>query len=60
MTCPTLLLRGENSDVLPRAVAEQMVARGRNCDLKQVSGYGHAPTLNTDEQIAIVREFLES
>lgn len=59
VSCPTLLLRGADSDVLPKAVAERMVALGQNCALEEVAGYGHAPTLNTPDQIALIRTFLK-
>lgn len=56
--CPTLVIRGENSDLLSRATASEMAARGPKARLAEVSGVGHAPTLMHDHEIAIVREFL--
>lgn len=58
IACPILLLRGAESDLLTRPVADAMVARNENCRLTQIDGYGHVPALNTPEQIAMVREFL--
>ncbi|WP_421854314.1 alpha/beta fold hydrolase [Oricola sp.] len=55
---PALLLRGENSDVLPANVAQDMVARGPKPQLVEFAGVGHAPTLATDREIAVLREFL--
>jgi pimeloyl-ACP methyl ester carboxylesterase len=56
--CPTLLLHGEQSDLLSRETAEQMAARGPKPKLVEIAGVGHAPTLMHDEQVAVVRDFL--
>ncbi|HEX6006897.1 MAG TPA: alpha/beta hydrolase [Burkholderiales bacterium] len=56
--CPTLLVRGADSDLLPREVATAMVARGPRPRLAEFSGVGHAPMLMSADQIAAVREFL--
>jgi pimeloyl-ACP methyl ester carboxylesterase len=56
--CPTLLIRGELSDLLSRATAEEMTRRGPKPQLAQIPGVGHAPTLMHAQQIAIVRNFL--
>jgi pimeloyl-ACP methyl ester carboxylesterase len=56
--CPTLLVRGEHSDVLTRDTAAQMVARGPRAKLTEIKGIGHAPTLMHLDQIAVVRDFL--
>jgi pimeloyl-ACP methyl ester carboxylesterase len=56
--CPTLLVRGEHSDLLSRATAEQMTRRGPHPRLVEIAGVGHAPTFVHDDQIAIAREFL--
>lgn len=56
--CPTLLLRGELSDLLSRDTARQMAARGPHPKVVEIPGVGHAPTLMHDAQIAIVRNFL--
>ncbi len=58
--CPTLVIRGAQSDLLSRATAEQMTARGPQAKLVELPGIGHAPTLLHADQIAIVREFLLS
>jgi pimeloyl-ACP methyl ester carboxylesterase len=56
--CPTLLIRGELSDLLSRATAEEMTRRGPKPQLAEIPGVGHAPTLMHAHQIAIVRDFL--
>jgi pimeloyl-ACP methyl ester carboxylesterase len=56
--CPTLVLRGEQSDLLTRDVAKQMTSRGPRAKVVEIPGVGHAPTLLHDDQIAFVREFL--
>ena len=58
--CPTLLLRGAESDLLSRATAEQMTRRGPKPRLHEFAGVGHAPTLVAPGQLAVVREFLLS
>jgi len=56
--CPTLLVRGELSDLLSHATAEEMTRRGPKPRLVEIAGVGHAPTFLQPEQIAIAREFL--
>ena len=58
--CPTLLLRGANSDLLKRETAQAMTQRGPKARLVEFAGVGHAPTLVADDQVAVVREFLLS
>ncbi|HEY8706600.1 MAG TPA: alpha/beta hydrolase [Burkholderiaceae bacterium] len=58
--CPTLLLRGAQSDLLSRATAQAMTQRGPKARLHEFAGVGHAPTLVADDQVAVVREFLLS
>ncbi len=55
---PTLLLRGEQSDLLTPQTAEHMTQRGPKARLVTFSGVGHAPTLVADGQVAVVRDFL--
>ena len=57
--CPTLVLRGRESDLLLRETAEEMTRRGPQAQLVEFAGIGHAPALMADDQIAVVREFLE-
>ena len=58
VACPTLLLRGGRSDVLPQRTAEEMTRRGPRARLLVFPQCGHAPALATPEQIDAVREFL--
>jgi len=58
IACPTLLLRGATSDLLPHDAAQQMSQRGPRAKLIEVPGVGHAPMLMDTAQVAPVREFL--
>lgn len=58
--CPTLLLRGAESDLLSPATAQAMTQRGPRARLHEFAGVGHAPTLVAPDQVAIVRDFLLS
>ncbi len=58
VSCPTLLLRGADSDLLSAAHAQEMTQRGPRAELHQFAGVGHAPTLIADDQVQRVREFL--
>ena len=55
---PTLVLRGESSDILRRADAEAMTRRGPRARLVELAGIGHAPALMADDQIALISDFL--
>lgn len=55
---PTLVLRGETSDLLLADTAQEMILRGPRARLEVIAGCGHAPALNVAQQIALVREFL--
>ena len=54
---PTLLLRGEHSNVFPASVAEQMTLRHPNTVVEEIAGCGHAPSLMVPQQAALVRDF---
>lgn len=56
--CPTLVLRGEQSDLLARETCAQMRERGPKATVVEIAGVGHAPTLLHADQIKIVRDFL--
>jgi pimeloyl-ACP methyl ester carboxylesterase len=58
ITCPTLLLRGANSNLILPHIAEAMTKRGPKAKLVELPGIGHAPMLMQAEQIAIVKDFL--
>ncbi|MFN3304677.1 MAG: alpha/beta fold hydrolase [Roseateles sp.] len=60
LQCPTLLIRGAESDLLSAETARAMTQRGPGARLVELPGVGHAPTLVHDDQIAIVRDFLGS
>lgn len=58
ITCPTLILRGVQSDVLLQETARAMTQRGPRAKLVEFDGIGHAPMLMCDEQVRAVRDFL--
>lgn len=58
LSCPTLLLRGSDSDLLSADTARRMHERGPRARVVDLPGVGHAPTLVHEDQIALVREFL--
>jgi pimeloyl-ACP methyl ester carboxylesterase len=58
ITCPALLLRGAQSDLLAPATAREMAARGPAPALIEFSGVGHAPMMLDAAQIAPVAAFL--
>jgi pimeloyl-ACP methyl ester carboxylesterase len=55
--CPTLLLRGELSDLLLPETAAEMTRRGPRARVVEVRGVGHAPTLLAPDQVSVVRDF---
>ena len=58
ISCPTLLLRGKESDLLLADTAIQMTNRGPRAKLVEFEKVGHAPTLVHEDQIAPIKEFL--
>lgn len=58
--CPTLLLRGADSDLLLAETAQEMTRRGPNAKLVEFAGIGHAPMLMAADQIEVVKAFLQS
>lgn len=60
VACPTLLLRGEQSDILRRQDALAMTERGPKARLIEFAGVGHAPALMSDDQIAAVSGWLRA
>ena len=56
--CPTLVLRGETSDLLRQEDAQAMTQRGPKAELVEIPGCGHAPALMAADQIAIARDWL--
>jgi pimeloyl-ACP methyl ester carboxylesterase len=63
ISCPVLLMRGEDSDLLSKRTFEEMLERGPAAAAGKVTAIewpdcGHAPSLMIDAQIAAVRDFL--
>jgi pimeloyl-ACP methyl ester carboxylesterase len=58
VSCPTLVIRGGDSDLLRRADAEAMTRRGPRAKLVEFPGIGHAPALMAQDQIAAIGDFL--
>ncbi|MEF7615953.1 alpha/beta hydrolase [Aquincola sp. MAHUQ-54] len=58
ITCPTLLLRGAQSDLVSAQAAHAMGQRGPRARLVEFEGVGHAPMLVQPEQVRAVRDFL--
>ncbi len=56
--CPTLVLRGELSEVLLPATLAEMKSRKPDLQVAEFAGVGHAPALMSDEQTRVVRQFL--
>ena len=58
ISCPTLLVRGAESDLLSPETAYEMTQRGPKARLVEIPHVGHAPTFIHDDQIAIAKQFL--
>jgi pimeloyl-ACP methyl ester carboxylesterase len=59
IACPTLLLRGAESDLLSAETARRMGERGPRAGLVEFTGVGHAPMLVVPDQVEAVRRFLQ-
>src|SRR6185295_3881894 len=55
---PTLVLRGAESDVLRPTTVQEMKARKPDLEVAEFPGVGHAPALMSEDQIAVVKDFL--
>ena len=55
ITCPVLVLRGAQSDLLLPATAAEMARRGPKARVVEIPGCGHAPALMAEDQIAAIR-----
>lgn len=55
---PTLILRGELSDILNAQAAEKMVKQLNKATLCTVKNIGHAPALDEEDSIAAINDFL--
>ncbi len=58
LSCPTLVLRGESSDVLLPETTEEMTRRGPCTTLVVCPGCGHAPSLMRANEIDAIAGFL--
>lgn len=56
--CPTLLIRGKQSNVLSSEIAQAMTKRGPLAKLVEFENIGHAPTFVHINQIKIIENFL--
>jgi pimeloyl-ACP methyl ester carboxylesterase len=64
VACPVLILHGEDSDLLHASTVRDMQRRGAAAKKKLVRAIvvrecGHAPSLMTDSQMALIEDFLE-
>ncbi len=60
IACPTLVLRGADSDLLSAATAAAMGARGPKPKIVTYARVGHAPMLLSQEQVGPVCQFLRT
>ena len=58
IVCPTLVVRGAESDLLMRETWEKMGRCGPRAKLAEIPGVGHAPMFLSADQIAVARDFL--
>jgi pimeloyl-ACP methyl ester carboxylesterase len=56
--CPTLVVRGAESDLLTLETAQEMTQHGPKAKLVEVPGVGHAPVFGDDYQIGLLKSFL--
>lgn len=55
---PTLLIRGERSDIITAAIAGRMARRAPSLRVVEVPGVGHAPTLAESAALAAIEQYL--
>jgi len=60
ISCPALVLRGADSDLLLPETAVQMGKRGPNAEVIEIAGCGHAPALRATDQVAVIRGWLSA
>jgi len=58
VSCPVLVLRGLESDLLLAQTAADMVSRGAGAQVVEVPGCGHAPALLDPAQTHAIRDWL--
>lgn len=56
---PTLVLRGEVSQMLPKELAQQMRFRNTHCTLVEIPRKGHVPQLDEPEAVEAISHWLE-
>ncbi|HVA77042.1 MAG TPA: alpha/beta hydrolase [Candidatus Binataceae bacterium] len=59
ITCPILVVRGADSDILSRRTAAQMGTTHAGVTIVEVAGVAHAPSLAEPEAAAALAKFLE-
>ncbi|WP_119165829.1 alpha/beta fold hydrolase [Algihabitans albus] len=59
ISCPVLLLRGAQSDLLSTETAAEMRRRGPPTRLVEIPGAGHAPALLSPFEFAAIRDWLD-
>lgn len=59
IACPTFVVHGADSPLLTAAVLNEMRTRGPRPEVASFPGIGHAPALNTSEQIDTIVRWLE-
>ncbi len=57
---PTLILRGEISDILSAETAEKMVKQLRKATLSTIKNVGHCPALDEKDSVAAIAQFLSA
>ena len=60
IACPTLIVRGEYSDVLSRDAARRIRGRVRGATLVEAKGVAHAPALVEQDVLPALESFLQS
>jgi esterase len=60
LTMPILIVRGGESEILPRPTAERMCRVAKDARMIEIPGIGHLPSLVEPQVLAALREFLSS
>ncbi len=58
IACPTLVIRGQHSDLLDRDTVAAMASRGPRAATAEIADVGHAPMFMDADQIRVVLDFL--
>ncbi len=58
MQCRTMIIRGQNSDVLPQATLSRMLQKGGLVSAIEIPDTGHAPSLMNDNEIEQIQKWL--